>query len=112
MGCPGQGKRAVPAKVKKRKSWNYQDFRYYRYLGDQIHLVHDLNFGTPYYGTYFTQKKPLGPERFAWKKKESHRELGGLIAARGAWPTFTHPGLYYTVNAYPIICQVTDSRVP
>ena len=44
--------------------YNYQDFRYYRYLGDKIHLVHDLNFGTPYYGTYYTQKKPLGPERF------------------------------------------------
>lgn len=39
-------------------------------------MVHDLNFGRPYYGTYYTQKNPIGPERFNLKYEESHREPG------------------------------------
>ena len=48
--------------------YNYQDFRYYHFLQEKISLVHDLNHGKPYYGTYFTHKKPLTKERFSEKK--------------------------------------------
>ncbi len=46
------------------RAYNHGDYRYYRYLQDKICLVHDLNHGTPYYGTYYTKRKPLTPERF------------------------------------------------
>lgn len=47
--------------------YNHQDFRYYHFLQDKISLVHDLSYGKPYYGTYFSHKNPLTKERFSGK---------------------------------------------
>lgn len=45
--------------------YNFQDFRYYRFLQDKISLVHDLSYGKEYYGTYFNKSNPLSKERFS-----------------------------------------------
>lgn len=47
--------------------YHHNDFRYYNFLQEKISLVHDLNHGTPLYGTYFNHKKPLTRERFEGK---------------------------------------------
>jgi len=35
---------------------------------EEISLVHDLSYGTDFYGTYFSKNKPLTGERFGTKK--------------------------------------------
>jgi hypothetical protein len=44
--------------------YNHQDFRYYNFLKDKISLVHDLSYGTEFYGAYFTKDNPLTKKRF------------------------------------------------
>jgi len=48
--------------------YNHHDFRYYNFLQDKISLVHDLNYGKDYYGTYFNKANPITKERFDDKK--------------------------------------------
>ena len=47
--------------------YTYQDFRYYRFLHEKISMVHDLSYGTEYYGTYFNKSKPITEGRFKGK---------------------------------------------